>query len=73
MQSKNHWPARAFTIHGKGAAPCVIVTAGRDRLDPFAGPGAMTGLRIALLMQRYGLDADRAAMLAALVWGCGHD
>ncbi len=33
----------------------------------------MTALRIALLMQRYGLDADRATMLAALVWGCGHE
>lgn len=30
----------------------------------------MMGLRISLLMQRYGLDADRATMLAALVWGC---
>lgn len=30
-------------------------------------------LRIALLMQRYGLDPDRAAMLAAFVWGAGHD
>ena len=32
----------------------------------------MMALRIALLMQRYGLDADRAAMLAAFIWGCGH-
>lgn len=33
----------------------------------------MTALRIALLTQRYGFDADRAAMLASLVWGCGHE
>ncbi|MGA0613329.1 hypothetical protein [Paracoccus sp. KR1-242] len=29
-------------------------------------------LRVALLMHRYGLDADRAAMLAALILGGGH-
>lgn len=33
----------------------------------------MTTMRIALLMQRYGFDADRAAMLAAFIWGCGHE
>lgn len=33
----------------------------------------MMALRIALLMRRYGLDPDRAAMLAAFVWGAGHD
>lgn len=30
-------------------------------------------LRIAVLCHRYGIDADRAAMLASLVWGCGHE
>lgn len=29
----------------------------------------MMALRIALLCDRYGLDADRAAMLAALILG----
>lgn len=29
-------------------------------------------LRISLLMNRYGLDADRAAMLASFIWGCGY-
>lgn len=33
----------------------------------------MMTLRISLLMQRYGMDADRAAMLAAFIWGCGHE
>ena len=33
----------------------------------------MMALRIAVLSHRYGIDADRAAMLAAIVWGCGHD
>lgn len=32
----------------------------------------MIALRIALLMQRHGLDPDRAAMLAAFIWGGGH-
>lgn len=27
-------------------------------------------LRIAVLCHRYGIDADRAAMLAAFIWGC---
>lgn len=31
MQSKNHWPARAFTIRNAGNAPCEIVAKGRDR------------------------------------------
>lgn len=31
----------------------------------------MMALRIALLCQRFGLDAERAAMLAAFIWGCG--
>ena len=31
-----------------------------------------SALRIALAMHRYGLDADRAAMLAALILGGGH-
>lgn len=31
----------------------------------------MMAFRIAVLCQRYGIDADRAAMLAAFVWGCG--
>lgn len=30
-------------------------------------------LRIALLMQRHGLTVERAAMLAGLIWGAGHD
>ena len=29
----------------------------------------MMALRISLLMRRYGIDADRAAMLAAFIWG----
>lgn len=33
----------------------------------------MMALRLSLLMHRYGIDADRAAMLAALIWGCGHE
>lgn len=32
----------------------------------------MMALRISLLMNRYGLDADRAAMLATLIWGAGN-
>lgn len=32
----------------------------------------MMALRISLLMQRYGLDPDRAAMLAAFIWGGGN-
>lgn len=30
-------------------------------------------LRIALLVQRFGITPDQAAMLAAIVWGCGHE
>lgn len=30
-------------------------------------------LRIAVLCHRYGIDADRAAMLAVLVWGASHE
>lgn len=33
----------------------------------------MTALRIAMLCDRYGLTPERAAMLAAFIWGCGHD
>lgn len=33
----------------------------------------MTVLRITYLCQKYGFDADRAAMLASLIWGCGHE
>lgn len=33
----------------------------------------MTALRISLLCHRFGIDADRAAMLAALIWGAGHE
>lgn len=33
----------------------------------------MMAYRIAALMHRYGMDADRAAMLAAFIWGCGHE
>lgn len=33
----------------------------------------MMSLRISMLMSRYGFDADRAAMLAALVWGGYHE
>lgn len=33
----------------------------------------MTALRIALLCDRYGLTPDRAAMLAAFIWGAAHD
>ena len=32
----------------------------------------MMALRIAVLCHRYGIDADRAAMLAAFIWGGGH-
>lgn len=37
-------------------------------VTPQGGCG-MTALRIAVLSQRYGLDADRAAMLAGFTWG----
>lgn len=33
----------------------------------------MMALRIAVLCHRYGIDADRAAMLAAFVWGHGYE
>ena len=33
----------------------------------------MTALRIALLVQRFGISPDQAVMLAAFIWGCGHD
>lgn len=33
----------------------------------------MMALRIAFLCQRYGIDTDRAAMLATFVWGGSHD
>lgn len=33
----------------------------------------MMAYRIAYLCQRHGIDADRAAMLAALIWGWHHD
>ncbi|CAM3139412.1 hypothetical protein PANO111632_05035 [Paracoccus nototheniae] len=33
----------------------------------------MTALRIARLSARYGLPPDRAALLAAFIWGCGHE
>lgn len=33
----------------------------------------MTVLRIACLSARYGLSPDRAAMLAAFIWGGGHE
>lgn len=33
----------------------------------------MTALRIAYLCHRLGIDANRAAMLAAFIWGAGHD
>lgn len=33
----------------------------------------MMPLRISLLCRRFGMDADRAALLAALIWGAGHE
>lgn len=33
----------------------------------------MTALRIFRLCARYGISHDRAAMLAALIWGAGHE
>ncbi len=33
----------------------------------------MMALRISILCQRFGIDPDRAAMLAVLVWGAGHE
>ena len=33
----------------------------------------MMALRIALLCHRYGIDAARAAMLAAFIWGHSHE
>ncbi len=33
----------------------------------------MMALRIALLVQRFGITPDHAAMLAAFVWGAGHE
>lgn len=33
----------------------------------------MMALRIARLCARYGLSHDRATMLAALIWGNGHE
>lgn len=33
----------------------------------------MMAYRIAYLCNRYGVDADRAAMLAALIWGGSYD
>lgn len=49
MKSKSNWPARAFTIHGEGAAPCEIVAKGRDRwaLEALmaAGPKGCTPYR----------------------------
>lgn len=33
----------------------------------------MMALRIARLIQRYGIDADCAAVLAAFVWDCSHE
>jgi len=35
--------------------------------------GGMMVLRISILCHRLGIDADRAAMLAAFVWGGGHE
>ncbi len=33
----------------------------------------MMALRLSFLCQRYGIDAERAAMLAAFIWGAGHE
>ena len=33
----------------------------------------MMALRLSLLCSRYGITADRAAMLAAFIWGTGHE
>ena len=33
----------------------------------------MMALRIALLVQRFGISPDQAVMLAGFVWGCGHE
>lgn len=33
----------------------------------------MMPLRISILCRRFGIDADRAAMLAAFIWGAGHE
>lgn len=33
----------------------------------------MTALRISRLCARYGINPERAAMLAALIWGGGND
>lgn len=33
----------------------------------------MMALRISRLRIRYGISHDRAAMLASLIWGVGHD
>lgn len=33
----------------------------------------MMGYRIAYLCARFGIDAERAAMLAALIWGGRHE
>lgn len=33
----------------------------------------MMGLRISRLCARYGISHDRAAMLAALIWGASHE
>lgn len=51
--------------HGRYVLAC-NVTPGRER------GCSMMALRISLLMNRYGLDADRAAMLAAFIWGAGN-
>lgn len=33
----------------------------------------MMAYRIAVLRQRFGIDADRAAILADLIWGVCHE
>lgn len=45
----------------------------RLTLAALQGGKGMTGLRIALLCKRYGLNPDRATMLADFVWGSGSE